>query len=98
MRRLGGGWNGQHEITILHRTLRWCGSEIELEADPRHVIKLCEELGSDASSTGLEGPAMKETRVEIVKEDPEIENQSGITRYRSLAATGGRNFCCDVAS
>ena len=53
--RLGGGRADQHDITVLHKIVRWKGGNAELEADPRHVDKLCLELGFDSSSKGLEG-------------------------------------------
>ena len=85
--RLGGNEGDLHEITILHRVVRWNGPVIEFEADPKHVVRLCEELGLDGGSKGFDCPAVRETKEDVVGEDPEVQDRWETTRFRALAAT-----------
>ena len=63
------------------------GGRVEWEAAPRQAAKLCEELGLDSSSKGLEGPIRKETKESVTADDPEETEKREVTRYRALAAT-----------
>ena len=63
--RLGGNPGDVHEITILNRIVRWNGPVTEFEADPKHVAKLCEELGLDSTPKGLDWPAVREVEDQI---------------------------------
>ena len=57
-----------------HGGLGWVGTETELEADPRHVGKLFEGLTMDDASKGLEGPATTESKDDLPKNEPEVED------------------------
>ena len=67
--RLGGELGGHNEITLLNRVVKWYGSSLNYEADPKHVQVLCDVLELCGKSAGDEGPIVKETKEEVAKEE-----------------------------
>ena len=82
---MGGGPADCHEITILGRRLSWRGDVMKYEADVKHAEMVCEEMGLEKTSKGLEKPCVREEAVEVVgNEEPLCPAEA--TRFRTTAS------------
>ena len=70
-----------HSIVILNRLVTWTGKCIELEADPRHVALLIQEVGCEGSKVST--PLVKERIEETLNSEEVSEEQA--TMYRSAS-------------
>jgi hypothetical protein len=79
---LGPGPGDSRSLRILNRTLRIDGDHLIYEADAKHARVLCEQLGLEEGSKGLDSPCSKS---EVNEDDPLLERDE-VRRYRGLAA------------
>ena len=70
-----------HSIVILNRLVTWTNKGIELEADPRHVALLIQEVGCEGSKVST--PLVKERIEEALNSEELSEEQA--TMYRSAS-------------
>ena len=63
---LGGEPGDMTEITILNRRLTWKDGQMLYEADPKHVELVCQGVGLEPTSKGLDKPCLKETVDEVL--------------------------------
>ena len=70
-----------HSIVILNRLVTWTDKGIELEADPRHVALLIQEVGCEGSKVST--PLVKERIEEALNSEELSEEQA--TMYRSAS-------------
>ena len=78
---LGPEPTDMNAITVLHRRLQWTRRGLQVEADPKHVSIVFQELGlEDARGSNITG-----TRREL-EEDDEPLDRTDTARYRSIVA------------
>ena len=72
-----------HSIVILNRLVAWTDKGIELEADPRHVALLIQEVGCEGSKVST--PLVKERIEEALKSEELPEEQAAMYRSASMS-------------
>ena len=77
-----GSKDVDHSIVILNRLVTWTDKGIELEADPRHVALLIQEVGCEGSKVST--PLVKE-RIEEEALNSEELSEEQATMYRSAS-------------
>ena len=82
---LGEDPGDDRHITILNRTLRWKSEALIYEADEKHVKMICDEMGLEEGSKGLDAPIVKED-MEVGDEEEELLSGNEKTQFRALAA------------
>jgi hypothetical protein len=83
--RLGPGPQDAKEVRVLNRVIRWCGSHLEYEADPRQVEKLILECGLEGCKpTATPGVRASFEEVESDAELPKEQHSA----FRGAAARG----------
>ena len=86
----GSTWNSRspsmsdvsHSITILNRLVTWTDRGIELEADPRHVDLLLNEVGCEGAKVTT--PLVKERAEEALNTEDLDEELCGLYRSASM--------------
>jgi hypothetical protein len=73
------------EVVILGRTVRWLEDRNEYEADDKYVKLICEEMGLNETSKGLDGPSEKDDPED--EADDEDLNKEEAKEFRRIAAT-----------
>ena len=71
-----------HSIVILNRLVTWTDKGIELEADPRHVALLIQEVGCEGSKVST--PLVKERIEEALNSEELPEEQAAMYRSASM--------------
>ena len=71
------------EVDILNRVVRWGASELQYEADPRHVENILRDMGMETCNGGTVPGAKEEGKHD--EEDKEL-NEMDRRRFRSVVA------------
>ena len=83
---LGPEVGDEKKMDVLNRWIEWGKDGLEVRADPRHAVKLIEDMGLETGSNGSAAPGRKDAddgdEEEVADELSKIET----TRFRGLAA------------
>ncbi len=85
---VGGGPEDIQDVVILNRRLTWNGNVMTYEADPKRAEMVCDEVGLEDRSKGLERPCVQMTAEEL--EDEELNCPLAPAEARELGALAAR--------
>ena len=81
---LGGEPGDDKEVSILGRKILWGERAIHYQADPKHALRVVEEMGLGSGSRAVDSPIEKE----VVSDDgEELLEKEQAGRFRRVAAT-----------